>query len=54
MRFSQFAPGGKMLIPVHCDESYMYPTIPRATATKTIQRDTLRNAITKDEFLKNV
>ena len=50
----KFAPGGKMLIPVDCDKPYVYPKMPRATMTKTVQRDTMRNAITKDEFHKNV
>lgn len=43
-----------MLIPVDCDKPYVYPTMPGATMTKTVQRDTMRNAKTKDEFHKNV
>lgn len=55
VRFLYFTQSGKMLIPVDCHKSHMYIVIYKATSTKVIQRDTMKNTTKNQEvILKNV
>lgn len=45
VRLLHFTWPGKMVTLVHCDKLNIYNIIPRPTAKKSIQRDTVKNAI---------